>query len=63
MADISTSGVGLFTFATHVYGDLPFEVNREVFVDFRLPTAEAVVRFQGVVTSVADKQEARLSVN
>lgn len=60
VADISTSGVGVFTFATYVYGDLALEVDREVFVDFRLPPAEAVIRFQGVVTSVADKQDARL---
>jgi hypothetical protein len=60
IADISTSGVGVFTFATYIYGDLSFEVDREVFVDFRLPTTDAVVSFQGVVTSVADKQDARL---
>jgi hypothetical protein len=60
IADISTSGVGVFTFATYVYGDLSFELDKEVYVDFRLPTTDAVLRFQGVVTSVADKQDAHL---
>ncbi len=60
IADISTSGVGVFTFAAYVYGDLSFELNKEVYVDFRLPTTDAVVRFHGVVTSVVDKQDAHL---
>lgn len=60
IADISTSGVGVFTFAAYVYGDLSFELDKEVFVDFRLPTTDSVVRFHGVVTSVADKQDAHL---
>jgi hypothetical protein len=60
IADISTSGVGVFTFAAYVYGNLSFELDKEVFVDFRLPTTDAVVRFHGTVTSVADKQDAHL---
>lgn len=60
VADISTSGVGVFTFAAYVYGDLSFEQNKEVYVDIRLPTTDAVVRFHGVVTSVAVKQDAHL---
>ena len=60
VADISSSGVGVFTLAAYVYGDLSFEQNKEVYVDFRLPTTDAVVRFHGVVTSVADKQDAHL---
>ena len=60
IADISTSGVGVFTFAAYIYGDLSFELDKEVYVDFRLPNTDAIVRFQGAVTSVADKQDAQL---
>jgi hypothetical protein len=60
IADISTLGVGVFTFATYVYGNLSFELDKEVYVDFQLPKADTVVRFHGVVTSVVDKQDAHL---
>ncbi len=60
IADISTGGVGVFTFAAYVYGNLSFELDKEVYVDFRLPTTDAVVRFHGVVTSVSDKQDDHL---
>lgn len=60
IADISKDGVGVTTFAAYVYGDLSFGLDKEVFVDFRLPTTDAVVRFQGVVTSVTDKQDDHL---
>jgi len=60
IADISKNGVGVTAFAAYVYGNLSFELDKEVFVDFRLPTTEAVVRFQGVVTSVTDKQDDHL---
>jgi len=56
IADISTSGVGVFTFAAYIYGDLSFEKDREVFIDFRLPNADAIIRFHGVVTSVVDQK-------
>ena len=53
IADISTQGVGVFTFAAYIYGDLSFEKDKEVFIDFRLPNSEAILRFQGVVTSIS----------
>ncbi len=52
LADISSSGVGVFTFATYIYGDLTFQKGVKVFVDFRLPTSEPVVRCQGKITSL-----------
>jgi len=52
LADISPSGVGVFTFATYIYGDLSFEKGGKVFVDFRLPIADAIVRCQGKITSL-----------
>jgi PilZ domain len=56
IADISTHGVGLFTFAAYIYGDLSFEKDKEVYIDFRLPNTDSIVRFQGVVTSVVDQK-------
>lgn len=53
IADISTQGVGVFTFAAYIYGDLAFEKDKEVYIDFRLPNAETILRFQGIITSIA----------
>lgn len=52
VSDISSKGVGIFTFAAYIYGDLAFEQGKDVFIDFRLPNMERIVRFKGVVTSV-----------
>ncbi|MBN2147299.1 MAG: PilZ domain-containing protein [Anaerolineales bacterium] len=52
LADISSKGVGVFTFAAYIYGDLAFEDGKDVLIDFRLPNMEKIVRFRGVVTSV-----------
>jgi hypothetical protein len=56
LADISTSGVGVFTFATYIYGDLSFEKNANVFVDVRMPLTDIILRFEGKVTSVAHQK-------
>lgn len=53
IADISTRGVGIFTFAAYIYGDLSFDKDKEVYIDFRLPNAESMLRFQGVITSIS----------
>jgi hypothetical protein len=53
IADISTHGVGVFTFAAYIYGDLSFEKDKEVFIDFRLPTTDTIVRFQGMIASIS----------
>ncbi len=52
LADISPIGVGVFIFATYIYGELTFKKGQEVFVDFRLPTSERLIRCRGKVTSV-----------
>jgi hypothetical protein len=56
IADISNTGVGIFTFAAYIYGDLSFEKDKVVFVEFRLPSTDAAVRFQGIVTTVVDQK-------
>jgi hypothetical protein len=48
--------VGVCTFAAYIYGDLSFEKEKEVYVDFRLPNSDAIVRFDGVVTNVVDQE-------
>ncbi len=57
IADMSVGGLGIFTFAATIYGDLSFEKGKEVFVDFKLPAMEEVLRFQGVVTSILQGAE------
>jgi hypothetical protein len=56
LADVSTSGVGVFTFATYIYGDLSFEKNTDVYLDLRLPSDPAVLRFQGKITSITHQK-------
>jgi hypothetical protein len=52
LADISATGVGVFTFATYIYGDLDIKKGQDVMVDFRLPTSERMIRCRGKVTSL-----------
>jgi len=52
LADISPGGLGVFTFATYIYGDLTFQKGIKVFIDFRLPTSEPMIRCQGRITSM-----------
>jgi len=56
IADISSTGVGVCTFASYIYGDLSFEKEKEVYVAFRLPNTETIVRFNGTVTNVVDQE-------
>jgi hypothetical protein len=52
LADISTTGVGIFTFATYIYGELSFEKSENVYIDVRMPISESILRFEGKITSV-----------
>ncbi len=56
IADISSLGVGVCTFAAYIYGDLSVEKEKEVYVDFRLPNTETIIRFNGTVTNVVDQE-------
>ncbi|OGO68792.1 MAG: hypothetical protein A2Z49_07075 [Chloroflexi bacterium RBG_19FT_COMBO_56_12] len=53
IADISTRGVGVFTFAAYIYGDQAFEKDKEVYIDFRLPNADTILHFQGVIAIIS----------
>ena len=56
LADISTTGVGVFTFATYIYGELTFEKSENVYIDVRMPTSDVILRFEGKITSVAHQK-------
>ncbi len=56
LADISSTGVGVFTFATYIYGDLSFTKNSDVFVDVRLPGSDQILRFEGKINSVVHQK-------
>lgn len=56
VADISASGVGIYTLAAYVYEDLPLEQDEPVFVDVKLPTTGSVVRMPGKVTNLIQRE-------
>jgi hypothetical protein len=60
IADISVNGVGIITFAAYIYGDLSYQVNKEVIVDFKLPTSPAILRLQGKVIHATNQHGAYL---
>jgi len=54
LADISTTGIGLFAIETYIYSSLDFTLGGEVVVDVNLPTSDDLLRFQGKITSLGD---------
>ena len=56
LSDISTAGVGVFTFATYIYGDLSFEKGAVIYIDFPLPSTNRIIRLQGKITSLIHQQ-------
>lgn len=56
LADISTKGVGVFTFATYIYGEMSFEKHSDVYIDVRLPGIGTILRFQGRINSVVHQK-------
>lgn len=56
VADISTSGVGIYTLAAYVYEDLPLEQHEPVFIDIKLPPTGRVVRLPGEVTNLIQRE-------
>lgn len=55
VADMSTNGIGVVTFAAYIYGNIVFERGAEVFANLRLPGSEELIRFQGRIASVNPK--------
>lgn len=56
LADISASGVGVFTFATYIYGELSFEKSENVFIDVRMTPSDSILHCEGKITSVAHQK-------
>jgi len=54
IADLSANGMCIFTYSAYMYV-LSFGVNREVNVDFKPPSAEAIIRTSGVITNISDQ--------
>jgi PilZ domain len=55
IADLSASGMCIFTFSASMYAS-SFNLDREVFIDFTPPSLDTVVRFMGVITNVSDQE-------
>jgi hypothetical protein len=55
IADISTNGLCIFTFHAYMYG-MFFGIDREVFVDFKPPNAETIVRFTGIIVNINNQE-------
>lgn len=56
VADISASGVGIYTLAAYVSEELPLERGEKVFVDLKLPPAGRVLRLPGEVTNLIQRE-------
>ena len=56
IADISSKGLGIYTFAAYIYGELPFTKNSDISIDMKLPGSENVVRVPGKVTNIVKQQ-------
>ena len=54
IADLSANGMCIFTFSAYMYG-LSFGVDREVNVEFKPPSADAIGRTLGVITNISDQ--------
>lgn len=52
VADVSTSGVGIYTLAAYVHGELPMERGEAVLVDIKLPGTARRLRLPGMVTNL-----------
>jgi hypothetical protein len=57
--DISGEGMCIYTFFAHLYG-LKFERDKEVFVDFKPPTRDHVVRSKGLITRLISRRGTQL---
>lgn len=52
VADISTSGVGIYTLAAYVNGEMPIEQSDSVYVEVILPNNSRALRLPGEVTNL-----------
>lgn len=59
IVDISSSGMCIFTFGADMYG-LSFRPGWEVYIDFKPPNMETIVRSLGVITNIHYHDESYL---
>lgn len=52
VADVSSSGVGIYTLAAYVQGELPLEQGEAVSIEIKLPKSDRVLRLPGRVTNL-----------
>lgn len=52
VADISTSGVGIYTLAAYVFDEMPAEPGAPVFVDIKMPKTPHTLRLPGKVSNL-----------
>lgn len=52
LADISSYGLGVYTFATYFYGDIRFKKGEDIWIEVTLPGSEKPSVFRGTVTSI-----------
>jgi hypothetical protein len=55
VVDISTEGMCIYTFFAQMYG-LKFEHDKEVFIDFKPPFSNTMIRSKGVITRMTSQQ-------
>ena len=55
IVDLSADGMCIFNYSAYMYV-LSFGLEREVNVDFKLPSADTIVRFSGIITNLSDQE-------
>ena len=61
LADISSFGLGVYTFATYFYGDIRFKKGEDIWIEINFPGSEIPTIFQGTVTSILHQSATFLS--
>ncbi len=57
LADISVTGLGIFSFGTYVYSEYMVPKNADIVLECRLPIIDALVRVEGKAVHAASQRE------
>ncbi len=60
LADVSSSGIGIFTLNTHFYGEQTIDKDREVIIDVAFPPTRQIARFHARVAWVVGQSDTYL---
>jgi hypothetical protein len=55
LADVSPDGIGVVTFAAHIYGQMPLTKGSDVDVDLRMPGSQEMLSFAARVAAIQSK--------